>query len=273
MHPYVLLGFVAAYGAAIGSFLNVVVYRLPKRIMEQHAQCVAEARGESFDTKLTNLWALSKCPSCGNMVKPWFNIPVLGWFLTRGRCAHCKNKVSFRYPLIEMVSALLAVQLYLTFGLTLEMAAAAVFVAGLLTLALIDFDTQLLPESITRPLQVFGLLSAWHLHNSELDIYVLGWAGALVGMYLLGKFSSLIARRQAMGWGDAELVAAIGAFVGLKSLIFVMFAGLLVMLPLLVFKRDQQGQAPFGPGLAIGGIVAMLFPEIAADVIGFLYGI
>ena len=266
-----LAGLVVAAGVVglcIGSFLNVVIHRVP-RMLEQgwRAQC-AELAGEAVpETPRYNLIVpRSQCPACGHRIGALENIPVVSYLFLRGRCAACKQPISSRYPLVELVTAALTVAAIVRFGATASGLAACVFLWLLIALTFIDFDTQLLPDTLTLPLLWAGLLAnlLGAVPSVSLREAVIGAiAGYLVlwGVYWAFK---LIRGKEGMGYGDFKLLAALGAWLGWKSLVPIValssLVGAAIGIGLVVFKgRDHQIPLAFGPYLAIAGAIALFF--------------
>lgn len=253
-------------GLAIGSFLNVVIHRLPRMLEAEWAEQCAELRGESIEVREPFSLARpgSRCPHCQRPIRPIENIPIISYLWLRGRCKGCNTAISARYPLVEALTGL-------TFGLvawhspSIPAASAALpYVAALIALSAIDFDTKLLPDDITLPLLWGGLLANLFGIFVPLESAVIGAiAGYLIlwSVYWLYKLAS---GREGMGYGDFKLLAAIGAWLGWQILPFVVLIssilGALVGISLIVFtKHGREIPIPFGPYLAVAGIVALLW--------------
>lgn len=235
--------FAVLAGAAVGSFLNVVIWRLP--------------RGESI------VVPPSRCPSCGHAIRWFDNVPVLGWLFLRGRCRDCGGRISSRYPLVEALTALLAWLLFRQFGLSWAFAAAFLFAAALVAVTFIDLDHQIIPDVITLPGMPLGFLAG---------VFGLGlpWGEALLGLLLGGGCLWLVAegyalatKREGMGGGDIKLLAMMGAFLGWKALPFLLLvsslAGAVVGLTVMIAQgKDMKYALPFGPFLSLAA-VAYLF--------------
>jgi leader peptidase (prepilin peptidase)/N-methyltransferase len=280
-----------ALGAAIGSFLNVVIARLPK--------------GESI------VRPRSKCPSCGQMITWWQNIPIASWLLLRGRCFACKNPISLRYPVVEILTAALFLASLQRFGLSLAFAASVVMCTGLLAITFIDIDEWLIPDEIALP----GIAIGTFLRPLAFDVpWFSGLLGAFIGtatLWLIRFVHMSIQKREGMGLGDVKLIAMIGAFVGpgglLPTIMVGSFVGSIVGGTLLLVRRFSgeaaPGEAtpapppspppdaptstsddddddddwvppkdavPFGPFLSLGAIATMLFEPVFRSVIGGL---
>lgn len=255
-------------GLMVGSFLNVVIHRLP-RIMENEwrAHCSELSGNQPPQSPPYNLRIpRSACPHCGHQISALENIPVLSYLWLRGKCRQCKAPISTRYPLVEMVSALLSGLAAWHFGYGLAAVGALVFVWALLALTFIDFDTQLLPDDITLPLLWLGLLLNLYGTYTTLNQAV---AGAIVGylalwsVYWLFKVAT---GKEGMGYGDFKLLAAIGAWLGWQLLPLVILlssiVGATVGIVLIVATRHGRNiPIPFGPYLAGGGLIALFWGQ------------
>ena len=261
-----------ALGLCVGSFLNVVIYRLPK-IMEREwtAQC-AELRGEPpSDEERFNLWVpRSRCPACGHRITALENVPVVSWAFLRGRCSACKTRISARYPVIELVSGLAAAWCAARFGFGLPAVAAMVFLWTMIAASAIDFDTQLLPDSITLPLLWLGLLVNVRGTFTDLPSAVIGAAAGYLLLWLVYWAFKLATGKEGMGYGDFKLLAAIGAWTGWKMLPLTIlassFVGAVVGIGLIVLaRRGRHVPIPFGPYLAAAGVVALFWgPQLSS---------
>jgi leader peptidase (prepilin peptidase)/N-methyltransferase len=254
------------FGLMIGSFLNVVIHRLPI-IMERDwaAQC-AEFRGEAppvFEP-LSLARPRSRCPKCGHSITALENIPVISWLLLRGRCKGCAAPIAIRYPLIEATTGLLFAFVAWHFGFTAAGLGALVFVGALIALTGIDFDTQLLPDDITLPLLWLGLaLNAFSVYTDLKSAVIGAMAGylSLWGVYWSFK---LFTGKEGMGYGDFKLLAALGAWLGWQMLplaiLLSSFVGAVVGIALMVFARQGRNvPIPFGPYLAAAGVISLIW--------------
>ncbi len=266
------------FGLLIGSFLNVVIHRLPK-IMEHDwgAQCAA-LRGEDASSAAPyNLMVpRSACPSCGHLIGALENIPVLSYAWLRGKCAGCGAPISLRYPLVEALTGLLSAFTAWHFGFGWAAAGALLLVWMLIALTFIDFDTQLLPDDITLPLLWLGLLFNLGGVFVPLDQAVVGAIMGYMVLWSIYWLFKLITGKEGMGYGDFKLLAAIGAWLGWKMLPLVIllssFIGALVGIVLIVLaQRGRSVPIPFGPYLAGGGLVALFWgaPILQAYLAGF----
>ena len=206
----------------------------------------------------------SSCPSCGAAIKPWQNIPVVSWIALRGKCAGCRAPISARYPAVELLTGLLSVLITWRFGYSWATAAGLVFTWALLALTFIDLDTQLLPDDITLPLLWGGLLVNLSGIFIDLRSAVIGAVAGYLILWTVYWGFRLIAKKEGMGFGDFKLLAAIGAWTGWQVLPFVIVvsAGLGAVfgsIALWISRKGTDTRIPFGPYLALGGIVALLW--------------
>lgn len=257
---------VAFAGLCVGSFLNVVIHRLPKMMEAQWRRDCAELEGrEPPAQEPYNLFTpASACPACGAPIRAWHNIPVAGWLVLGGKCARCKAPISKRYPLVEAFTGALFVLVAWRFGYGWPLAAALVFAAALVALTFIDFDTQLLPDDITLPLLWAGLLANLFGLFIDLRSAVIGAAAGYLILWTVYWGFRLVAKKEGMGYGDFKLLAAIGAWTGWQVLPFVIVAsagvGAVVGgLVLFLSKQGRDTRIPFGPYLALGGILGLVW--------------
>ena len=253
-------------GLCVGSFLNVVIHRLPRMLeREWKAQC-AEFRKEPVpDEPAYNLVVpRSACPACGHMITALENVPVVSWLALRGKCSACQAPISARYPIIEITGALLAVAAIIAFGATAKGAAACVLLWTLLALTMIDADTQYLPDDLTLPLLWAGLLVNLGGVFTPLSSAVIGAVAGYLTLWSIYWLFKLIRGKEGMGYGDFKLLAALGAWLGWTMLPLIVLlssaVGAVIGLALIAFKgRDHELPIPFGPYLAIAGAIALFF--------------
>lgn len=266
-------------GLCVGSFLNVVIHRLP-RMMEREwqVQC-AELRGEEAtqtDTPLTLARPRSRCPSCGHMITALENIPVLSYLFLKGRCSSCGQKISMRYPLVEIFTGLLSAYTAWHFGPTLQTAGALLLLWSLIALAAIDIDTQLLPDAITLPLLWLGL--AFNIAATYIDLgtAVIGAMAGYLSLWSVFWLFKLATGKEGMGYGDFKLLAALGAWLGWIMLPVIILlssiVGAMVGISLIVAARHGRNvPIPFGPYLAAAGIIALFWgPELTRRYLGLI---
>ena len=256
-------------GLLVGSFLNVVVYRLPKMLLRDwQAQAreilslPAEADKQIFNLILPN----SSCPHCAHEIKPWENIPIFSWLFLRGKCSSCKAPISTRYPLVELTCGLLSAYVAWHFGFTWQTGSMLLLTWGLLAMSLIDADHQLLPDALVLPLLWLGLIvNQFGLFASPADALWGAIAGylSLWSVYWLFK---LVTGKEGMGYGDFKLLAMLGAWGGwqilpLTILLSSLVGAVLGVIMLRLRNAETSTPIPFGPYLAIAGWIALLWGE------------
>ncbi len=266
-------------GLLVGSFLNVVIYRVPVMLQrEWRQQCcefleLDEKKFSKDDStakhKVFNLVKPdSHCPQCNAPVRAWQNIPILSYALLRGRCAGCRKSISVRYPIIELVTGLLSGLVAWQFGATWLTLAVLVLTWGLIALTMIDFDHQLLPDNITIPLLWLGLLVNTLVPDAKVETTdaVLGAIIGYLSLWSLYWIFKLLTGKEGMGYGDFKLLAALGAWMGWQSLLLIVIlsslVGAIVGISLLLFLgRDRNIPIPFGPYLAGAGFITLLWGD------------
>ena len=253
-------------GLLVGSFLNVVIYRLPK-IMEREwqTQC-AELNQTSLPevSRYTLSVPRSACPGCGHRITALENIPVMSYLWLRGKCAECRTHISVRYPVVEAITGILTAITASYFGYGLAAIAAIVFIWILIALTFIDFDTQLLPDSLTLPLLWLGLLVNIQATFVPLHTAVIGAMAGYLSLWSIYWLFKLITGKEGMGYGDFKLLAAIGAWLGWSMLPIVILlssaVGAIVgIILIIVAKQGRSIPIPFGPYLAGGGLIALFW--------------
>ncbi|MBT9539040.1 A24 family peptidase [Thiobacillus sp.] len=264
--PALFAGLVFLFSLLVGSFLNVVIHRLPKMMeTEWHAQC-AELRGETPAASPPYNLALprSACPHCGHQVTALENIPVLSWLWLRGRCSSCAAPIGARYPLVELLTALLSAAAAWKWGLSVQTGGALLLIWTLVALAFIDLDTTLLPDSLTQPLLWLGLLFNLNGTYTSLPDAVMGAVAGYLVLWSVYWLFKLATGKEGMGYGDFKLLAALGAWLGWQmlpvTLLLSSVLGAAVGIAMIVLvKHDRRVPIPFGPYLAGGGLVALFF--------------
>lgn len=253
-------------GLMVGSFLNVVIHRLPIMMERDWALQCAELRGEAppaFEP-LTLAKPRSRCPQCGHPIAALENIPIVSWVLLRGRCKGCAAPISLRYPLIEALTGLLFGLAAWHFGFNAAGLGALVLVAALIALTGIDFDTQLLPDDLTLPLLWIGLaLNTFNVYT-DLKSAVIGAMAGYLALWAVYWGFKLTTGKEGMGYGDFKLLAALGAWLGWQMLpltiLLSSLVGATVGIGLMVFARHNRNvPIPFGPYLAAAGIIALIW--------------
>ncbi|MEB3339757.1 prepilin peptidase [Okeania sp.] len=245
---------ILALGASIGSFLNVVIYRIP--------------------TGLSIFWPPSRCPKCYSRLKPTENVPIFGWLSLGGRCGHCRNPISIRYPVVELITALLFLVVFWKFGISISTLGYWAFFSWLLALSIIDLDTMTLPNPLTQSGLIFGLafqlLTTLETNFQVINLsnhLMIGIIGAVVGLWLfdlISIFGSIVFGQTVMGGGDAKLAAMIGSWLGWKYLLLACFlacgmgafvGGTAIALGWL----NRRQPMPFGPFLAMGASLTVIW--------------
>ncbi len=244
LYPLPFYIFVFAFGAVVGSFLNVCIYRLPK--------------DESV------VFPPSHCPNCGFKIPFYDNIPILSYLLLAGKCRSCKAPISIQYPLVELINALLTLFLFMRFGLSFAFLVLFIFCSAMVVITFIDLEHQIIPDVISLPGIVLGFVFSFFIPQ-------LGWLNSLIGivagggsLLLVAYGYELIAKKEGMGGGDIKLLAMMGAFFGWKAIPFIVFVSSLVgsvigITVMLIQKKDSKLAIPFGPFLALGAILYIFF--------------
>ena len=280
-NPLLFAGISGLFGLLIGSFLNVVIYRLPimldREWRTQSWQLLwgSDRVATSGSQKPFNLIVPgSACPHCGSEIRAHQNIPVISYLLLQGACAACGAKISARYPVIEALTGILSAAVAWRFGFSIECAGALILTWSLLTLTMIDFDTQLLPDSITLPLMWLGLLFSLASHADGSVIFtdprasMIGAAAGYLSLWSIYQGFRLLTGKEGMGYGDFKLLAALGAWLGWQVLFLIIIlsavVGLIAAVGMIVFRgHDRQIPIPFGPYLSIAGFIALMYgPDV-----------
>ncbi|SDX26038.1 prepilin peptidase [Nitrosomonas oligotropha] len=255
-------------GLMIGSFLNVVIYRLPEMMKRNWLQQCAELQGEAIQTlpKLNLFAPRSTCIHCEHKITAWENIPVISYLFLRGRCSQCHASISPRYPMVEAATAIISGFVAWHFGYGFIALAALIFVWSLIALAAIDLDTQLLPDDITLPLLWIGLLVNINHGFTDIQSAVIGAIAGYVSLWSIYWCFKLITGKEGMGYGDFKLLAAIGAWLGWGMLPLVILSSSLVgalvgMGLILAAKLNKNIPIPFGPYLVGGALIALFWGE------------
>ena len=277
----VVIGLAFVVGLCVGSFINVVVHRLPRMLeRDWRAQC-AELAGSTLPAEppYNLVVPRSACPSCGHAIGAHENIPLVSWLALRGRCSACGTPISARYPLVELTGGVLAALAIWKFGPTPTGLAACGLLWALIALTFIDFDTQLLPDDITLPLLWAGLLVQLAIPAlgrtqptfvTSLTEAVIGAAAGYLSLWLVYWIFRLVRGKEGMGYGDFKLLGALGAWLGWQLLVPIILmssvVGAVIGLALIAFRgRDHSVPLAFGPYLAIAGGVALFYgPQLLA---------
>ena len=270
-------GCAGIFGLLVGSFLNVVIYRLPVMLERQWAAECADLSGQPVEpgTPFNLVVPRSRCSQCGHQIRWYENIPVVSWIALRGKCSSCGKPIGLRYPVVELVTGALFLYAIYRWGATPAGLAWCGFAAAIVTLALIDWDTTLLPDDITLPLLWAGLIGA-ALRWTAVPLTQAVW-GAVAGylsLWLIYQAFKLLTGKEGMGYGDFKLFAALGAWFGWQALVpIILMASVIGAIVGITLKMTgglrEGGQVPFGPFLAGAALTAMLFgPDSILRVIG-----
>ena len=269
-NPPVLIPVVFILGLCIGSFLNVVIYRLPVMMQNQWRQeCYdyLEQENPSAPKQPFNLaQPASTCPKCQHAIKPWENIPVISYLLLKGKCANCKTPIAARYPLVELATGVLSAYLAWHIGYGVTLLALLLLTWCLISLTMIDIDHQLLPDSITLPLLWAGLLINSQNLFTDLHSAVIGAAAGYLILWSVYWAFKLLTGKDGMGFGDFKLLAALGAWFGWQllplTIVLSSLVGAVLGITLLALQgKEKSTPIPFGPYLAIAGWIAMLWGQ------------
>lgn len=270
--PVLLWSATLIVGLLVGSFLNVVIYRLPLQLASAWRRESMDFLGvepdqiERNDSHYTIAFPSSQCPACQQPIKPWHNIPVFSYLFLRGKCAHCAAAISLQYPLIEVITAVATCFVVYQYGLNAQAALIILFTWTLIALTGIDYNEQLLPDIITLPLLWAGLLANLSGMFASLSDAVIGAAAGYLVLWSIFWLFKLVTGKEGMGHGDFKLLAALGAWMGWQQLPLIILlssiVGALVGIIAIVFSgRDSQKPMPFGPYLAVAGWIALVWGE------------
>ncbi len=268
--PAILALAAGLLGLAVGSFLNVVIHRMPIMMRAEWAADCAELEGrEAPQAPPFNLVRpRSRCPQCGTAIKAWHNVPVASWVLLGGKCAACRAPIPVRYPMVEILTGLVSALVAWRLGYGWPLVAGLAFAWTAIACAFIDYDTQLLPDRLTLPLLWLGLLVNVGGTFVDLRSAVLGAAAGYLLLWSVYWGFRLLAGKEGMGYGDFKFLAAIGAWTGWQALPLALLvsagAGAVVGIAMMVLtRRGREVRMPFGPWLAVGGIVCLLWGRAA----------
>ncbi len=262
-------GIILVLGLLFGSFLNVVIYRIPKMLMrewEQECQAFLSQTENTEIEKLSLWWPASHCPHCKKPIAPWQNIPVLSFILQKGRCRSCKVKISYRYPLVEALTAVILLWVFLVHGFTLTTLGFSLLSLGLIALSFIDLDEQILPDNITLPLLWLGLLFSLSVSFIRPADAILGAIAGYLLLWLVGGVYKLLRRREGIGQGDYKLLALLGAWTGWQTLPFILLLSSVIgaimgTILILLRRQSMQKPLPFGPYLCLAGFSTIIYPH------------
>lgn len=269
VHPDIFLIAIAALSLLIGSFLNVVIYRLPRMMLNEWNQECRDYLGlkptpSSEMEKLNLTLPMSHCPQCKKPLKPWHNIPIISYLVLGGKCAHCKTKISLRYPIVELICCLTSVYVAWRYGVSIQTIAALLFTWILIALTFIDLEHHLLPDQLTLLLLWAGLFFSMSLVFTNTHGAIIGAIAGYIIFFITQWLFKLITGKIGMGHGDFKLLAALGAYLGWLHLPLIIllasFIGLIFGLTHMLIKRQfKSTPLPFGPYLAIAGWICMIW--------------
>ncbi|MDF3193934.1 A24 family peptidase [Pseudomonas sp. 1928-m] len=256
-------------GLLIGSFINVIIYRLPKmmqREWREQAREILELPAETHAATFNLVLPNSSCPHCSHEIKPWENIPLISYLFLRGKCSSCKAPISMRYPLVELACGLLSAFIAWHFGFTWQAGAMLLLTWGLLAMSLIDVDHQLLPDSLVLPLLWLGLIANNFGLFTSLEDALLGAIAGYLSLWSVYWLFKLVTGKEGMGYGDFKLLAMLGAWGGwqvlpLTILLSSLVGAVLGLIMLRLRNAETSTPIPFGPYLAIAGWIALLWGE------------
>ncbi|MDZ4334622.1 MAG: A24 family peptidase [Pseudomonas sp.] len=256
-------------GLLVGSFLNVLIYRLPKmmqRDWREQAREILELPAEPHTATFNLVLPNSTCPHCSHEIKPWENIPVISYLFLRGKCSSCKSSISMRYPLVELACGLLSAFIAWHFGFTWQVGAMLLLTWGLLAMSLIDIDHQLLPDSLVLPLLWLGLIANSFGLFTNLENALWGAIAGYLSLWSVYWLFKLVTGKEGMGYGDFKLLAMLGAWGGwqilpLTILLSSLVGAVLGLIMLRLRNVETSTPIPFGPYLAIAGWIALLWGE------------
>lgn len=253
-------------GLLLGSFLNVVIHRLPVMMQREWQEQCAELRGEELPERETYGLVLprSACPACGHAISWYENIPILSWLFLRGKCSACSAPISIRYPLVEGLAGLLTAYAAWHFGFTWQAGAAFLMLWALVALTFIDLDTFYLPDSVTYPLIWLGLLVNLNGLFAPLESAVIGAAAGYLSLWLVYHLFRIVTGKEGMGFGDFKLLAALGAWLGWTMLPLIILlsslVGAVIGIGMILFAgHDRAKPIPFGPYLVLAGVIGLFW--------------
>ena len=270
--PLIAYSLTGILGLLLGSFLNVVIYRLPLMVQQEYTAASDEAaRPDRFNLA----WPNSHCPACKQPVSAWQNIPLVSYLLLKGRCHHCRTPIALQYPLVELTAALLALFSLYQFGATPFALALTAVSLVLLALTVIDLQTFLLPDRLTLPLLWAGLLWQSLMQPEQLSAAVWGAALGYLVLWSVYWLFKLATGKEGMGYGDFKLLAALGAWLGAPQLPALLLlsavSGIVIGLIYKLAHKGHQGGIPFGPALALAGWFCLTFPDTVRHLMNSLF--
>lgn len=272
-YPAFFFSFVFVISLMVGSFLNVVIYRVPvmmerswQREYQEYFNNEESSESQQTEETFNLIKPDSTCPKCGHKIRAWENIPVISWLFLRGKCTNCKTPISIRYPLVELLTAVLSVWIAAHFGFGPEALLGIVITWVLVALTFIDADKMLLPDELTLPLLWLGLGTSVFTVFVPPSTAIIGAAVGYLSLWSVYWLFKLVTGKEGMGYGDFKLLAALGAFVGWQGLPIIIIlsslVGAIVGITLIALRRNESSQAiPFGPYLAVAGWLTLMYGE------------
>lgn len=266
--PALMVGVAVILGLLIGSFLNVVIYRLPIQLNISWREMAREVLGlkAEVEPRISIAFPASHCPKCNATIKPWHNIPVISYLLLKGKCPNCSAKISPQYPLVELATGIITGFIVYHYGVTEQALLALIFSWCLIALTGIDFGHKLLPDNITLPLLWLGLLANTQSIFTDLTSAVIGAAAGYLSLWSIYIVYKKLTGKEGMGHGDFKLLAALGAWMGWQFLPMIVLLSAVVgavvgIAGIIILGRDRQIPIAFGPYLAAAGWIALLWGE------------
>ncbi len=270
MTGWVFVGLAFCFGLVVGSFLNVVILRLPKQLYAQWRQQSEEfldiPRSAANGHTETLLWPPSRCPKCESSIKPWHNIPVLSYLLLKGRCANCSTSISIQYPLVELFTGVVVAVTAHQYAAEVDVVYAVFFTLLLIALAGIDANEKILPDQITLPLLWVGLIANLNGFFVPVSDAIVGAVVGYLALWSVYWVFKLITGKEGIGYGDFKLLAALGAWLGWQILPLVILLSSVVgaiigIITIILSGKDRNLQIPFGPFLAAAGWIALIWGD------------
>ena len=268
--PWFTFGVVCVLGLVVGSFLNVVIYRVPVMLFKEWKEACDDILKDPPQNLPEGKFNLavphSRCPHCQAKIKPWQNVPVVSFLILKGACAGCGKKIAVRYPLVELFTGIASVLVLWMLGPTLQGVLALVLVWVLIALTMIDIDHQLLPDNLTLPLMWLGLLCNLYGVYTDLPSAVIGAMAGYLSLWSVYWLFKLTTGKEGMGFGDFKLLAALGAWMGWQQLPVIIILSSFVgaafgIAGMIMAGKNKEWRIPFGPYLAIAGVIAFFWGD------------
>ncbi|WP_298634481.1 A24 family peptidase [uncultured Umboniibacter sp.] len=277
-NPGYLIAIATILGLVVGSFLNVVIHRLPKILQAQWAAEFSEEEAGSAGKQYNLAFPASHCPNCDAPIKPWQNLPLISWLMLKGRCASCRVNIHWRYPVVELATGILTGFAAWYMGAVAPVIYVIIAIWILIALIAIDIDCYLLPDTLTLPLLWAGLIANSLGWFTDLDSALWGAVAGYLSLWIIFWLFKLATGKEGMGYGDFKLLAALGAWMGWQALPMIIlissFVGaLLGILAIVIYGRDKAKPIPFGPYLAIAGLLVFFFEDFIRQVIPLFAGL